>query len=139
MFKRVIYKYHSLERIETDKNNVISAFLDNMTYCKPSNVVILKTIFHVSFNDNKYTEVYTLPVKYTGLIEKGRHLRNARQYIADVYHCSDTWGQKMTEDEMKANLEQWQQETDPEDGCPVPELYKECTRYWNELCDMYPN
>lgn len=94
MYKRVIYKYHSLERIETDKNNVISAFLDNMTYCEPSNVVILKTIFHVAFSDSKYAEVYTLPVKYTELIEKGRQLRNARQYIADVYHCSDIWGQK---------------------------------------------
>lgn len=139
MFKRVIYKYHSLERIETDKNSVISAFLDNMTYCKPSNVVILKTIFHVAFSDNKYAEVYTLPVKYTELIEKGRQLRNARQYIADVYHCSDIWGQKMTEDEMRTSLVEWEKEKDDDEYSPSPHLFRECCEYWNELCDMYPN
>lgn len=62
-----------------------------------------------------------------------------RQYIADLYHCSDCWGQKVTEDEMRTNLEEWNKETDPEEYVPAPYLFRQCAAYWNELCDAYPN
>ena len=139
MYKRVIYKYHSLERIETDKNSVISAFLDNLQYNAPKNVTRYKTRTTLAFSDGKYSELYTLPVKYEKYIDTWAEIRKARQYIADSYHCSGTWGQKVTAEDMKTNLEQWQLETDPEEYCPPIELYIICASYWNELCDMYPN
>lgn len=61
------------------------------------------------------------------------------QWIADVYHCSDIWGQKMTYDEMHIMLTEHEKEKDPEDYSPAPHLFKECCEYWNSLCDMYPN
>jgi len=72
MYKRVIYKYHSLVRTETDKNSVISAFMDNLTYNTPSNVTRYKTRLKVTFNDGKYIELYTLPVKYSEQINGGK-------------------------------------------------------------------
>lgn len=62
-----------------------------------------------------------------------------RQWIADVYHCSECWGQKMTDDEMKLDLIEAMQQKDPDDYSPDPALYRECAAYWNELCDAYQN
>lgn len=58
------------------------------------------------------------------------------QFIADLYHCSGCWGEKVTEQEMKCNLEQWQREGI--DDCPPVESYRLCAAYWNLLCDWYP-
>lgn len=60
------------------------------------------------------------------------------QWIADVYHCSDCWGQRMTVDEMRIMLTETMHEKWPGDYSPDPDLAPECTAYWNELCDMYP-
>lgn len=139
MYTKKIYKHHDLCNTITDKEKVTSDFMEDLTYCRPTNIVKYKTRVRVAFCGDKYSSVYTLPVKYAYLIEKGEELRKARQYIADLYHCSDCWGQKMTEDEMHTNLEEWQRETDSDEYCPVPDLYMECAAYWNELCDMYPN
>ena len=59
-----------------------------------------------------------------------------KQYIADIYHCCEAWGQKVTEEEMRINIASWREEFD---DCPRHLPVKACTRYWNELCDMYPN
>ena len=64
---------------------------------------------------------------------------NWQQYIADVYHCSDEWGQKMTEEEMYISLVEWEKEKFTDDYSPAPYLFRECCKYWNELCDAYPN
>lgn len=64
---------------------------------------------------------------------------NYKQWIADIYHCSDSWGQKMTHDEMLINIIEWNKQTDGSEYCPTPELYKECAEYWNYLCDAYQN
>ena len=64
---------------------------------------------------------------------------NAKQFIADMYHCSESWGQKISEDDMLLGLIEWNNEKNTEDYCPAPSLYKECAAYWNELCDAYPN
>lgn len=64
---------------------------------------------------------------------------NAKQFIADMYHCSESWGQKISEDDMLLGLIEWNNEKNPEDYCPAPDLYKECAAYWNELCDAYPS
>ena len=62
-----------------------------------------------------------------------------KQWIADVYHCSETWGQKMTEEEMLLDLTETEKQKDPGDYSPAPYLFKECCEYWNYLCDIYPS
>lgn len=62
-----------------------------------------------------------------------------RQWIADMYHCSECWGQKMTELEMLLDLAETRRQADPDDYVPDIMLYHECAEYWNELCDAYPN
>ena len=62
----------------------------------------------------------------------------AEQWIADIYHCSDCWGQKMTEDDMFTLLTESEKEKFSDDYSPDPSLYRECAKYWNELCDLYP-
>ena len=61
------------------------------------------------------------------------------QWIADVYHCSDSWGQTMTDEAMRILLIETAQEKFPEDYSPDPSLYRECAAYWNELCEAHPN
>ena len=63
----------------------------------------------------------------------------AEQWIADVYHCSEIWGQKQTEEEMLIELTETLEWKDPDDYSPDPSLYKECAAYWNLLCELYPN
>ena len=62
-----------------------------------------------------------------------------RQWISDMYHCSDCWGQPMTEEEMLLDLAETRRQADPDDYVPDIMLYRECTAYWNELCELYPN
>lgn len=64
---------------------------------------------------------------------------NYKQFIADVYHCSDSWGETVTEDDMRINLIEWNNETDNDEYCPSVSLFRECAAYWNELCVAYPN
>ena len=61
-----------------------------------------------------------------------------KQYIADIYHCSDCWGCTMTTEEMYINLIEWRQETDTDEYCPEPSMAALCAEYWNELCNLYP-
>lgn len=61
------------------------------------------------------------------------------QWITDVYHCCEEWGQKMTTDDMRIMLAEHMKEKDPEDYSPDPALAEECAAYWNELCELYPN
>lgn len=62
-----------------------------------------------------------------------------RQWIADVYHCSGCWGEKMTEDDMHVTLTEAALEKCPGEYSPDPSLARECSLFWNELCDLYPN
>ena len=62
-----------------------------------------------------------------------------RQWIADVYHCSESWGQRMTDGDMCVLLVESAKQKDPDDYSPDPSLYHECAEYWNELCEAYPN
>lgn len=64
---------------------------------------------------------------------------NYKQWIADVYHCSECWGQKMTDEEMLLDLAESRRQADPDDYVPDIMLYRECAIYWNELCDLYQN
>ena len=75
----------------------------------------------------------------TGSVPKTETDDRYKQWIADVYHCSETWGQKMTEEEMLLDLTETEKQKDPGDYSPSPYLYRECCKYWNHLCDMYPN
>lgn len=67
-----------------------------------------------------------------------KKINDWKQWIADVYHCSDCWGQKVTDDEMLMELNETMEQKDPGDYSPDPSLYKECAAYWNKLCDAYP-
>lgn len=62
-----------------------------------------------------------------------------KQWIADVYHCSECWGQKQTDEEMLLDLAESRRQAYPDDYVPDIILYHECAAYWNELCDAYPN
>ena len=66
-------------------------------------------------------------------------LEKAKQYIADVYHCSESWGEKVTVSEMIVNLTEWNNATDTGEYCPPVSLAPVLAIYWNELCDIYPN
>lgn len=69
----------------------------------------------------------------------GTEEKDYKQWIADLYHCSDCWGQKMTTEEMELDLIESRREADPDDYVPDPSMASECAAYWNELCDLYPN
>lgn len=62
-----------------------------------------------------------------------------KQWIADMYHCSECWGHRMTEDEMRLDLVESRKQADPCDYVPDPSLAAQCASYWNELCELYPN
>ena len=62
-----------------------------------------------------------------------------KQWVADVYHCSGCWGQKMTDEEMLLDLAETRRQADPDDYVPDIMLYHECATYWNSLCDVHPN
>lgn len=63
---------------------------------------------------------------------------NCEQWIADVYHCGESWGVPMTEEEMRIMLEECRIQAAPEDYVPDVSMAKECTEYWNALCVAYP-
>lgn len=66
-------------------------------------------------------------------------IEQAQQWIADVYHCSDCWGNKTKYAWMKLELEETMKQKDPGDYSPPVELYKVCADYWNRLCEVFPN
>lgn len=84
-------------------------------------------------------ERFTPEEFYTCSVPKNEPDTEYQQYIADIYHCSGTWGQKMTEEEMYISLVEWEKEKDPGDYSPSPHLFRECCEYWNELCELYPS
>ena len=61
-----------------------------------------------------------------------------RQWIADVYHCSGTWGEKTTAEDIRIMLQETALEKAPGDYSPDPSMAPACAAYWNDLCDMYP-
>ena len=72
-------------------------------------------------------------------IRQESELDKAKQYIADVYHCSENWGEKVTVSEMTVNLTEWNNEKDTGEYCPPVSLAPVLSIYWNELCEQYPN
>lgn len=63
---------------------------------------------------------------------------NYKQWIADVYHCSENWGQKITVKEMYIELSESRKQCSPDDYVPDKRLSKQCADYWNKLCELYP-
>lgn len=63
---------------------------------------------------------------------------NYKLFIANIYHCSEEWGQQMTEEDMKTALENWKAEFESDEYVPAVSLYKKCAAFWNELCIAYP-
>ena len=66
-------------------------------------------------------------------------MNDFRQWIADAYHCSEIWGQEMTEGDMRTLLIESRLQAFPDDYVPDTSLSAACTAYWNELCRHYPN
>lgn len=73
------------------------------------------------------------------LSQSAEDIEKCHQWVADVYHCSDCWGQTMTEEDMRETLIEHQKEKFPDEYSPDPAMAAECAAYWNELCAMYPN
>lgn len=67
-----------------------------------------------------------------------QQIEQAKQWIADVYHCSEIWGQRMTYADMRIELRESNLEKDPDDYCPPVAMYRICADYWNELCTLFP-
>ena len=63
MYKKAIYKYHRYCGTYTDKEKVISDFMQDIK-TKPTAVRENKTRVFVSFHDEKYQCMYTLPISY---------------------------------------------------------------------------
>ena len=59
-----------------------------------------------------------------------------RQWLADLYHCCESWGMKYTVEEFRYTLRQWIAE-----GVEIPESVpiSASVCYWNRLADAYPN
>lgn len=70
-----------------------------------------------------------------------KHIFNeeCKQWLANVYHCCECWGEKETSKSMFIMLCETMKEKDPGDFSPHPSLCVDCAKYWNKLCDMYPN
>lgn len=66
-------------------------------------------------------------------------IEQAKQWLADVYHCSDIWGTLYTYDDMITELEESAKQKDPGDYSPPAAMYRILTRYWNKLARLYPN
>lgn len=62
---------------------------------------------------------------------------NYKQWVADVYHCSDVWGTKVTDEEMKTLLEESHIQAGTGEYVPAISLYQKCAAYWNKLCDLF--
>lgn len=62
-----------------------------------------------------------------------------KQWISDVYHCSECWGQQMSGEEMQTMLIEASKAKTSDDYSPAPSMYLECAAYWNKLCEAYPN
>lgn len=86
--------------------------------------------------DEELTKAYWTRMR---IMEKEGKLGDYQQWVADTYHCSGCWGQKMTDEEMLLNLAETRRQSDPDDYVPDITLYKECAEYWNALCDRHPN
>ena len=65
-------------------------------------------------------------------------IEQAKQWIANNYHCSGCWGIKQTYYEMKLELSETMLQKDPDDYSPPVEMFRICARYWNKLAMMYP-
>lgn len=64
MFKRVVLKYGRLMYTITGKEKVFPLFLEDVTHCKPTNIVEYKTRIVVVYRDEKYTTQYIVPIAY---------------------------------------------------------------------------
>ena len=83
-------------------------------------------------------EVYTMKSNKTRTRFTHEQIEQAKQWIADDYHCSGIWGQRQTYAEMKLELQETLKWKDPEDYSPPVGMYRVCADYWNELCTLFP-
>lgn len=61
-----------------------------------------------------------------------------KQFVADLYHCSETWGTIMTVKDMYILLSEYIKTKEPDEYCPKLEQAKQCAIYWNKLAKLYP-
>lgn len=64
MYKKAIYKYSSYCGTYTDKEKVVSDFLEDMRIKPPMTIRENKTRIFVFCKDEKYSCLYTLPLRY---------------------------------------------------------------------------
>lgn len=58
-----------------------------------------------------------------------------RQWVADMYHCSECWGERTTVHDFRYNMRNW-----IADSIEVPQFVpvSAAVAYWNRLCELYP-
>jgi hypothetical protein len=135
--RKTVYKYGSVCYETQKKTEVVQSFMEDMRLCQSVNVKINKSSITVYVPGDKYSCVFNMPKPYLSCIPA--EVERAEQWVADVYHCSDIWGQQQTEDDMFLELTETMKQKDPDDYSPDPVLYRECAAYWNQLCSQYPN
>lgn len=68
-----------------------------------------------------------------------KEIDQAKQWIADVYHCSDIWGTRYTYKDMIVELQESEMQKNPGDYSPPVAMFRILTRYWNNLAKRFPN
>lgn len=136
MYKKIVCKngYISEYYSKTGKKEVLSDFINCLDIRKPDSIEYRKTFFSVFFA-GKYSVLYILPASQIDLIKE--YTGDYKQWIADVYHCSDIWEQEQTEEEMYIELLESKKQADIDTYVPDPALYKYCAAYWNKLVKWY--
>lgn len=71
IFKKAIYKNGIYCGTYTDREKVISDFLEDLSIGKPTNVKSNKRRLFVYFRDSKYLAMYDLPIAYKKYVENG--------------------------------------------------------------------
>ena len=64
MYKKIVKKYGRIQYTKTEKENVLSDFMEDIASCEPTNIRTTKKTLFVYYNDGKYSEMYVLPIKY---------------------------------------------------------------------------
>ena len=135
MYRAIVKKYYRPYKTITGKKAVIERLEKDLAACDDYIITDNKATFNLFVPGEKYTTLYTVPMQYKAYIDD---IEQAKQWVADVYHCSEIWGTEYSYDDMLLELQESQQQKDPDDYSPDPSLYKVCCDYWNKLAMLFP-
>lgn len=70
MYKKIVWKYGSPYATYTEREKVVSDFLEDVTNCRPAGIQIYKTRMRVAFTDGKFTAHFILPVRFKTYLKR---------------------------------------------------------------------